>query len=344
LAEGHPAGVTNVITVSASHSMSVTTHLHLPVVLRSYPPPWEQGTGLPAGVYVRTLAVCPSDPDIVYVGFGTEGHGVYKSRNAGKRWEQTGLRDAEVFDIAIGPDTCDTLYAAAWEDRVMKSEDGGSKWTSASADLRDVYVYSVAIDPQDRNVVCAGTADQGVYRSVNAAASWSAWGVSNLAVFDLAFAPDEGALYAASWGDGVYKRPRTGATWGAWQRMSNGIPSQHWRIWAVTVHDVDASTVFAATYTGGVYRTLNGAASWTSVLSSPERAYDVAVDPASSDIVYAGTRGGGVYRSTSNGDPGSWRPFNLGLGNLMGRALAIGPDTAEYIHVGTADGAWRRPR
>jgi hypothetical protein len=36
--------------------------------------------------------------------------------------------------------------------------------------------------------------------------------------------------------------------------------------------------------------------------------------------------------------------MNTQLGSLVARSLAIGPDSAEYIHVGTADGAWRRPR
>jgi uncharacterized repeat protein (TIGR01451 family) len=352
LVEGHPLGLTNVVTASASHSMGVTTYVHLPIVLRNHPPSWKRGTGLPAGVQVRTLAVCLSDPDVLYAGFGTEGYGVYKSDDAGQTWRQTALRGRDVFDLAIDPNDCGTVYAGAWGDQVMKTENGGADWSSASDGLGDAFVYSVALDPQGSAahsaapsaVVYAGAAGHGVYRSFNAGESWHAWGLSELTVPDLAFAPGGQALYAAVWGEGVYRRSRSGTVWGTWGPVNSGIAAQHRQAYAVAVDNVNASTVFAATYNGGLYRTLNGGGAWTRVLPSPARVYAVVADPASTGIVYAGTADGGVYRSTANGDQGTWHTFNLNLGNLVARSLAVGPDSAEYLHVGTANGAWRHPR
>jgi hypothetical protein len=345
--ESQTVGVTNVVTASAEHPMVVTTHVHLPLLMSNYPLPWEQGTGLPAGVQVRTLAVCASNPNVVYAGFGVYGHGVYRSVNAGRTWAQTGLQDAAVFGIVIAPGSCNAVYAGAWEAGVMKSLNGGLSWDS-SGGPNGAFTYSVVIDPVDSDVIYAGTALQGLYRSRNAGASWESWGLSGLTVPDLAFLAPPGeterVLYAATWEDGVYKRSHSGTTWGAWTSVSEGIASQHRKIYAVNPVREDDSTVFAATYAGGVYRRLNGGGAWAQVLPSPGRVYAVVVDPANSDIVYAGTHGDGVYRSTANGDQGTWHPLNIQLGNLVARSLAIGPPSAEYIHVGTAEGTWRRPR
>jgi uncharacterized repeat protein (TIGR01451 family) len=342
LVESQPEGLASVFTFSATHSMRVTAFAYLPALMKNYPPPWEQGTGLPAGVEVRALAVCPTNPDIVYAGFGGEGLGVYSSTNAGLTWRRTGLQDGDVYGIVVTPGACDTVYAGAWDAGVKKSVNGGSSWFSSSDGLAGAFVYTVVIDPLDSDSIYAGTPDRGVYRSLDAGASWNPWGLWSRAVVDLSFAPANQALYAATWGDGVHKRPR-GTTWGDWRAVNNGIDAEDRYVYAVAVDEPDASTVFAATSSGGIYRTQNAAGWWTPVLSSPEKAYDVLVDPGDSDVVYAGTEGG-VYRSAGGGDWGSWRAWNAGLGSLVARCLAIGSDLSLYVHVGTADGAWRRPR
>jgi hypothetical protein len=159
----------------------------------------------------------------------------------------------------------------------------------------------------------------------------------------LSVTPDGQAVYAATWGDGIYRRARSGADWGAWAAVNAAIPSVHHDVYAVAVDPEDRATVFAATSAGGVYRSLDGGGTWDQVLSSPRTAYAVAVEPGGSDLVYAGTDEG-VYRSTARGEPGSWQPFNKGLEGLAVRSLALGPRGAEYLHLGSADGAWRRRR
>ncbi len=343
LVEGQPAESSEVIRRFASHSMEVTRFIYLPTMVRGYPPPWVHGTGLPAGVEVRTLTVCPSDPQVLYVGFGTHGRGVYKSTDAGATWSQTDMEAGDVFGIAVAPGACDTVYAGAWDIGVMKSTSGGASWSPASVGLGGAFVYSVAIDPLDSDVIVAGTADRGVYRSVNAGTSWSQFGLSGIAVPHLRFAAEGEALYAATWGNGVYKWPQDGTIVGPWQAVNSGIASAHRYIYAVGGDPQDGMTAFAATQSGGVYRTLDGGGSWTQVLGDPETVYDVIVDPGDGQIVYAATPAG-VYRSMTGGSAGSWHGWSGGLGDRRTRALGIGPDSAEYVHAGTEHGAWRRPR
>jgi uncharacterized repeat protein (TIGR01451 family) len=325
--ESHPVGFTDLVAASAEHSLVFTT-------------PWQRGVGLPAGAEVRALAVCRADPDVLYAGFGSGGDGVYRSEDGGGNWVGTVLEeeDAEVFDLAVDPDDCDTVYAGAWRGGVRRSTNGGRTWAVFSDGLEGAFVYSVVVDPTDGDVLYAGTAEQGVYRSGDAGATWRAWGLDGLTVPHLSVASDGRAVYAATWGDGVHRWTRDRADWSA---VNSGIRGAHANVYAVAVDPGDASTVFAATASGGVYRTLDGGGTWEQVLPSPATAYAVAVEPGPGAVVYAGTAEG-VFRSEADGDSGSWEPFNAGLEGLAVRSLALASEGP--LHLGSSDGAWRHPR
>lgn len=95
---------------------------------------------------VGAVAVAPSNPDIVWMGTGDQanarssysGTGVFKSTDAGKSWQFTGLPDSHhVARIVIHPSNPDIVYVAAMghlfsrnEERgVFRTRDGGRSWT-----------------------------------------------------------------------------------------------------------------------------------------------------------------------------------------------------------------------
>src|SRR5437870_6019484 len=76
----------------------------------------EQPTGS-----IGALAVAPSDPNILYVGSGeglqrpdlSTGDGIYKSTDAGKTWQQLGLRNGQQIPaILIDPRDPDRVFVA----------------------------------------------------------------------------------------------------------------------------------------------------------------------------------------------------------------------------------------
>src|SRR5207249_2816444 len=96
-------------------------------------------------VSIGDVAVCQSNPSIVWVGTGESnprnsvswGDGVYKSADGGKTWRHMGLRDTHsISRIAIDPRQPDTVYVAAmghtWgpnkERGIFKTTDGGKTW------------------------------------------------------------------------------------------------------------------------------------------------------------------------------------------------------------------------
>jgi uncharacterized repeat protein (TIGR01451 family) len=324
-----PSGLAAVVRGGAEHTVAVV-------------PPWQKGTGIPAAVGVRALAVCPVNPDLLYASFRNGRHGVYWSGDAGLSWTATDLVGEDVFDIAVSPRACSTLYVGTRRRGVLKSEDGGRSWESVSQGLVRAFVYTVVVDSTDPHVVYAGTAQRGVYRSRDCGMTWRGWGLESLPVVDLSVTADGETVYAATWGGGVYRHPGRSRRASTWRAVNDGIAQEHRVVYDVAVDRKDGSTAFAATGSGGVYRTRDGGRSWRQVLSSPWLAYAVTVDPEYGEMVYAGTAQG-AFRSVSGGGPGSWESLDATLEDLAVRAVAIGP-RAEVVHLGTADGAWRHRR
>src|SRR5688572_18509167 len=71
---------------------------------------------------IGSLAVCQSNPDVVYIGGGEtqlrvniiQGNGVYKTGDGGAKWEHlSDLRDSQaIARLRVHPGNCDIAYAA----------------------------------------------------------------------------------------------------------------------------------------------------------------------------------------------------------------------------------------
>ena len=79
------------------------------------------GHGIHVGS-IGAVAVAPSNPDVLYVGTGSDairgnvstGRGVYRSDNDGATWRYLGLREAgQIGRIRVHPDDPDVAYLAA---------------------------------------------------------------------------------------------------------------------------------------------------------------------------------------------------------------------------------------
>src|SRR2546421_464171 len=205
---------------------------------------------------IGTVAVAPSDPNILYVGSGeglqrpdlSVGDGIYKSIDAGKTWEHLGLRDArQIGSILIDPKNPNRLFVAALghpygpnEERgVFRSTDGGR------------------------------TFEKILYRDENTGA------------IDLAFDPTNaqtlyGVLWAARQGPWEYNNAYSGPTSGlfkstdggtTWQPLTRGLPASadgRGRI-GIGIAPNDPRRIYAwvtAARASGVYRSDDAGASW----------------------------------------------------------------------------------
>src|SRR6185503_1756652 len=96
---------------------------------------------------IGDIAICQSDPSIVWVGTGEAnnrqsssfGDGIYKSTDAGKTFVNVGLRETQsIARVVIDPKDSNTVYVAALghlfgpnkERGIFKTTDGGKTWAN----------------------------------------------------------------------------------------------------------------------------------------------------------------------------------------------------------------------
>ncbi len=101
--------------------------------------------GMMGSAAVGSIAVAPSDSNVIYAGTGetairldvSYGDGMYKSTDAGRTWSHIGLKNSKFIGrICIHPQNPDILYVAALGDvfgpnterGVFRSKDGGKSW------------------------------------------------------------------------------------------------------------------------------------------------------------------------------------------------------------------------
>ncbi|HKN75739.1 MAG TPA: hypothetical protein VJW94_11225 [Candidatus Acidoferrum sp.] len=168
---------------------------------------WQK-MGLAATHHIGRIVIHPKNPEIVYA--AALGHlwgpnperGVYKTTDGGKTWNQT-LKindDTGVSDIAMDPESPDTLYAAAYERRrtpfgfngggpdsaIYKTVDGGATWKKLTKGLPyenggETGRIGLDIYRKDSNIVYAIVQHEkgGTYRSEDKGETWKKMGDTN---------------------------------------------------------------------------------------------------------------------------------------------------------------------
>jgi photosystem II stability/assembly factor-like uncharacterized protein len=168
---------------------------------------WKK-MGLEATRHIGRIVIHPKNPEVVYV--AAMGHlwgpnperGVYKTSDGGKSWSLV-LRvndDTGVSDMAMDPESPDTLYAAAYERRrtpygfngggpdsaIYKTTDGGSTWKKLTKGLPyenggETGRIGVDIYRKNPNIVYAVVQHEkgGTFRSEDKGETWKKMGDTN---------------------------------------------------------------------------------------------------------------------------------------------------------------------
>ncbi|HXF05439.1 MAG TPA: sialidase, partial [Blastocatellia bacterium] len=122
---------------------------------------------------IGSLAVAPSDPNIVWAGTGEDcirshisiGNGIYKSLDAGKTWMHMGLeKTGRIGRIVIDPQNPDIVLACALghaygpqpERGVFRTTDGGKTWERTLFVDENTGCSDIAMDPNNPRILFAG--------------------------------------------------------------------------------------------------------------------------------------------------------------------------------------------
>jgi photosystem II stability/assembly factor-like uncharacterized protein len=247
---------------------------------------------------IGSLAVAPSDPNVVYVGTGeacirgniSHGDGVYKTLDGGKTWKNIGLRDSRAIGkVIVNPNNADIVFVAALghpfgpntERGIFRSMDGGKNWEKVLYKDENTGGIDIAFDPHNANVLFASLWQ--VRRS-----SWN--------------------LSSGGPGSGLYRSNDGGTTW---KRLEeHGLPKgPYGRIGVAAAANSDRIYGLIEAHDGGLYRSDDAGETWELVngnRSYQQRAWyymHVIADPQDPDTVYIANVD--FYKSSDGG-----RTFN----------------------------------
>ncbi|MCY7292094.1 MAG: hypothetical protein LH615_07920, partial [Ferruginibacter sp.] len=152
---------------------------------------------------IGSIAVCQSNPSIVWVGTGegnprnsvSLGEGIYKSLDAGKTWKCMGLeKTRNIHRVIIDPTNPNVVYAGAIgnpygihnERGVFKTTDGGETWSKILHTNDTSGVADMVMDPTNPNKIFAamwqhtrspwslssGGKGSGLYVTMDAGKNW----------------------------------------------------------------------------------------------------------------------------------------------------------------------------
>ena len=230
---------------------------------------------------IGSIAVAPSDPNVVYVGTGEAnirgnvgaGNGIYKSLDGGKTWSHIWTQVGQIGQMAVHPQNPDVAYAAVLghafgsnpERGVYRTTDGGKTWKQILKKNAETGASAVTLDPSNPNIVFAGLWEAQRY-------PWD--------------------LKSGGPGSGLYVSRDGGDTWK--QITGNGLPDGIWGKVGVAVAPSDGRRVYALIESekGGLFRSDDGGENWTLASGSHElrqRAWyytTLTVSPANPDEVW----------------------------------------------------------
>lgn len=306
------------------------------------------------GCCINALAVDPQSA-IYTAGLG----GLFKSTDGGANWSAISyFRPVSgVSALAFERQNPNSVYVVDYTG-VSRSSDGGANWAKANSGLRAAPVFSVALDPLQPGTIYAG--GFGIFKSTDGGVSWAVGTSSVPEYHNSAYAllvdqSDPNTIYASVGGRGedigfggaILRSGDGGSTWSAAQ---SGLTTPA----AVTSLAQSPGALYAGTWGGGVFKSIDQSMSWNAVNSGfPVRDYQAVVtalivSPQDSGTLYAGTLAGRtsttpylpiIFKSTDAGL--TWSSLSQdfsqpGLGCCpVITALAIDPGT-QTVYTATA--------
>ena len=323
--------------------------------------------GLEDTHHIGRVHIHATNPDIVYVAalghlWGpNEQRGVFKTTDGGKTWTNTKFisENTGFVDLAMDPESPDTLYAAAYQRRrrafgfngggpeagLYKTTDGGTTWTKLTAGLPEGDTGRIGIDiyRKDPRIVYAiiQNAEGGIFRSEDKGETWKKMSDTNPRPMYYSQIRIDPLNDQRIWvlGARMYNSDDGGKTF-VTDRVTR-IHGDHHALW---INPRDSNHVLLGS-DGGIHYSYDRGLTWDFVNSlALGQFYEVGYDMETPYNIYGGLQDNGSWggpvrtrhrQGISNAD---W--FRVGGGD--GFYTQIDPNDATTIYVESQNGNLRR--
>lgn len=251
---------------------------------------------------------------------------VYRTTDGGQKWVRVWQGHSLTRILRINPHDPDIVYASTgifdrwaandWGVGVLKSIDGGTTWTTANDGLRCLYVSFLEMHPGDPDTLlaAAGNGDLhgleiegGVFKTTDGGQHWREVLTERCGYFSsIAFAPSDPLIVYTGTSHGIYRSMDGGETWVQLSKPDEpgyGPPGvRPGNPISLVVHPADPMTLFVNGYQGGVFKSTDGAKSWTnwSAGYTGVEAHDLSLGGSEAPSLYAACSGG-LFRTDDGG-------------------------------------------
>ena len=260
-----------------------------------------QWTAAGSGAPGQTLAIHPSDSNVIYLGTG---NGLSISTDAG----QSAAIVADLFgfsitDIVIDPGDPSLVYISTQLGFTFRSTDAGQTWEGISEGMPFGEVFALVIDPNETSTVFAGFNGTGVFRSTDGGDHWQIFsdGLATASIRALAVDPQNNAnVLADVFGGGLFLSTAAGDRW---EESREGLLAVDLR--SIAFDPQNTQNVYAGSVNpftrgdGGFFKSTDGGRNWNPLFTGAS-VFRIVIDPANPAVVYVATAGG-VFKSQDGG-------------------------------------------
>lgn len=283
---------------------------------------------------VRTLAVHPTDPNVIYAGFQ---NGVARSTDAGKTWHRLSsfLDSYAVWKLVVDPKDPNNIYVgtgAPTRAISARSKDGGETWERMAVTFPErcggvskPRLLAMAVDPEETNNVWLGAEEGGLFHSEDFGDNWrrvdtdmEGQDIMHTDIHDILIVPGSPKRVIVSTVLAMHISEDNGRTWTRdvaktkhglrYSRMVTHIPDGN----GTLLYSVADSTPGV---TAILNRSTDTGDNWEQIKLDPSPStclWAFSVNPADPKKVLAGTKFGELYESNDAGltFKRHWRGFS----------------------------------
>ncbi|MHB0962112.1 MAG: WD40/YVTN/BNR-like repeat-containing protein [Gemmatimonadaceae bacterium] len=274
------------------------------------------------------VEVSLSNPDVIYVGGGSDGlrsnvsvgDGVYKSTDAGKTWQHVGLTAVgNIGGTRVHPSNPDIAFVAAIgnpfkptnERGLYRTTDGGKTWQRVLYVSDSTGAVDVEFQPGNPNTLYAsmwraerkpwtiisGAREGGVYKSTDGGSTWKKLtnGLPNQLVgkSNVAVTPADPnvvwVLMEAKPGNGLYRSTDAGESFTLASDYAQLITRPFYYT-NITAHPKDANTVWVGAE--GFHLTTDGGKTWRAMPTPHGDNHDLWINPTNPQLMVQSNDGG----------------------------------------------------